>query len=88
MRGVSGIRFNKLGFVMKKNYLISWLGDDRATAYFGKSFALRADVLALVLTGQGTLADIARRRGVSRQAAHRQAVRARQVYGPPTSTAG
>jgi len=73
---------------MRTNHLISWLSDNRAKAYFGKSFALKADVLALALTGKGTLAEIARRRGVSRQAAHRQAVLARQVYGPSTSTAG
>jgi len=73
---------------MKKDHLVNWLSDDRATLYFGGSFGLRADVLAHVLTGQGTLADIARRRGVTRQAAHRHAVRAREVYGPPTSTAG
>jgi transposase-like protein len=72
---------------MKNENLIQWLTDEKSTAFFGKSFAIRADVLAQILTGSGTLADIARRHGVSRQATQKHAKRARQIYfEPPSAT--
>jgi len=68
---------------MKTNHLLDWLTDDRAAAYFGKSFSIRADVLALTITGTGTLADIARKHGVSRQAVQKHAAKARRIYFDP-----
>ena len=38
---------------MKNDNLIQWLADGKSAAYFGKSFSIRADVLASVITGQG-----------------------------------
>jgi transposase-like protein len=66
--------------------LIQWLADEKSTAYFGGSFSIRADVLASVITGQGNLAEIGRKHGVSRQAVHRHAVKARAIYFPPSTS--
>lgn len=62
------------------NHLIQWLTDEKSAAFFGRAFTIKADVLAHLLTGDGTLADIGRRRGISRQAVHRHAVKARKIY--------
>ena len=68
----------------KNDNLIAWLNDPRTAAFFGRAFTIKADVLAHLLTGDGTLADIGRRRGISRQAVHKQAVKARQIFFPPS----
>lgn len=65
--------------------LTAWLSDPRGQDYFGRTFAVRAAVLAHLLTGEGTLADVAREHGVSRQAVHRHYRRAVKVYGPPST---
>lgn len=65
---------------MKNQNLIKWLTGDKAADYFGKSFSIRADVLAQMLTGSGSLADIARRHGVSRQAVQKHAKQAHRIY--------
>jgi AcrR family transcriptional regulator len=44
-------------------------------------------VLEHLITGQGTLAEIGRRYGVSRQSIHRHFRKAKAIYGQP-STAG
>jgi predicted transcriptional regulator len=68
---------------MKNENLIQWLTAEKSAVYFGKSFAIRADVLAQILTGTGTLADIARHHGVSRQAVQKHAKQARRIYFEP-----
>ena len=60
------------------NNLVQWLTNPLASAYFGRAFALKADVLAGVITG-ANLAEIAKRHGVTRQAATMQAIRARKM---------
>jgi len=71
---------------MKKDNLIRWLADEKSAAYFGKSFSIRADVLAHLIAGTGgSLADIARRHGVSRQSAHRHFRQALAIYGQPST---
>jgi hypothetical protein len=42
------------------NHILEWLTDAKSSAYFGRAFQVKADILALILTGTGTLADIAR----------------------------
>ena len=66
---------------MKNENLIKWLTDQRADEYFGASFALRFAVLAAVVSGNGTIAAVGRRHGVSKQAAHRHAAKARRIFG-------
>jgi AraC-like DNA-binding protein len=68
----------------KNNNLTAWLSDPRGEKYFGRTFAVRAAVLAHLLTGTGTLADVAREHGVSRQAVHRHFRRALAIYGAST----
>jgi transcriptional regulator of acetoin/glycerol metabolism len=70
---------------MRNNHLAEWLADKRGEAYFGRTFAVRASVLAHLLTGEGSLADVAREHGVSRQAIHKHYRRAVKVYGPPST---
>jgi hypothetical protein len=70
---------------MKNSNLIEWLSDKKSVAYFGKSFAIRADVLAHLITGDGSLAEIGRQHGVSRQAVQKHAVKARTIYFEPTT---
>ena len=67
---------------MKPDYLSAWLRDSRTRAYFGGTFQLRADVLGALLVG-GNLSEIARRHGVSKQAAHRHAVDAKRFFFVP-----
>lgn len=60
--------------------LARWLTDARTAEYFGgDTFRLRADVLAAVIIG-GNLAAVARQHGVSKQAAWKQAQRARAAF--------
>ena len=60
--------------------LAEWLTYPGAEQYFGAPTMLRLDVLACVV-GQGSLAAVARRYGVSRQYAHRHAKAARKAFG-------
>jgi hypothetical protein len=66
-----------------ENNLAEWLTDSKAAAYFGRTFAVRADVLAHFITGTGTLADIGRKHGVSRQAVQKHAKKAQRIYFEP-----
>ena len=66
------------------DYLVRWLSDDRARAYFGPHFAVKVDVLLHVLNGTGgSLADIAREHGISRQAVRKHRQRAWRIYVAP-----
>ena len=64
----------------KPDNLAAWLTDPRTAKFFGRSFLVRADVLAHLLTGRGTLSDIGRVHGLSRQAVHKHARQARQIF--------
>jgi len=61
--------------------LETWLADPRADAYFGRRFVFKSDVLAQVVSGSGTLAEIGRRHNASRQAAYKHAAAARRIFG-------
>lgn len=60
--------------------LTAWLSDPRTAEFFGESFALKAEVLACLIQ-RGNLAEVARRRRVSRSATSKQARRARTIFG-------
>jgi hypothetical protein len=67
--------------------LIDRLTDERAILYFGRSgrsWALRAEVLAQIQTGSRSLSAIAREYHVSKQAVSKIAKRARGIYGETT----
>ena len=65
----------------REGNLAQWLSDPRTAEYFGgETFKLRANVLAAVITG-GNLAAVGRLHGVSKQAAWKQAQRARAAFG-------
>lgn len=66
---------------MKQTHLTEWLTDKRADHYFGKSFAFRFAVLAQVVSGIGTLTEVARQHGVSKQSASKHAIKAREIFG-------
>ena len=72
---------------MQNDNLKQWLTDPRTAEYFGKTFKLRADVLAAVIAG-GNLAEIARQHGVSRAAASKQARRATAIFARQPTVAG
>lgn len=66
---------------MKKNNLESWLKDKRMDAYLGRRACFKLTVLAAVISGDETLASVARRYGTSRQAAGKHAANARRIFG-------
>lgn len=61
--------------------LAAWLTHPAADAWFGKSFPSKFTILAHVVSGHGTQADVARQLGVSKQYVSRQCARARTVFG-------
>jgi hypothetical protein len=65
----------------KKTNLEKWLGDPRATEFFGRAFSVKADVLFHLVSGRDTLPAIAARYSVSRQAIHKHVKRARLLFG-------
>jgi hypothetical protein len=65
--------------------LIKFLRSAQADAYFGKTFLLRADVLAHHLSGQGTLTVLAIKHRVTKSAMTRHARRAREIFGEPNT---
>jgi hypothetical protein len=60
--------------------LAHWLTDARMAEFMGRGFQLKFDVLEHLQTGKGTLAEIARKHGVSKQAAQQQAARAVRIF--------
>jgi hypothetical protein len=60
------------------DYLKDWMTSDAVLSYFGRPFALKADVLATLLTG-GNLSDVARKYGVTRGAVSKQGRRAKEI---------
>ncbi len=66
--------------------LLQWLTDPRGRKFFGRAFEIKSSVLVHVLTGEGSLAEIAATHGVSRQAVHWHAVKARKIYVKLTLT--
>jgi hypothetical protein len=66
---------------LKHDALNQWLMHPGAPMYFGREFRTKLKVLAHLLSGQNTIAGIARSEGVTRQAAHKHLVRARRAFG-------
>ena len=64
--------------------LARWITDERAEKFFGRPFKIKAAILVHMITGEGSLADIARQNGISRQAVHEHARHAREIYFPPS----
>jgi hypothetical protein len=65
---------------MKREKLNQWLLDENAARFLGRHVQIKIDVLALLLTGKGTLAAIARKRNVSRQAVQKHFRTACAIY--------
>jgi hypothetical protein len=61
--------------------LAAWLTDPRSADYFGHGFTLKVDVLAALIRGDETLTSVAARHGVTKEAACKQARRARATFG-------
>lgn len=72
--------FNGL-YKAPRSHLAKWLRHPGAEVYLGSHVSLKLKVLAHVVSGEGSLAAIARRFNVSRQACHFQAVAARAAFG-------
>ena len=69
--------------------LANWLSDARAILYFGRAFQIKAAVLVHLISGKGSLGEIARQHNVGRNAITRYAKNARKYYpGISTSNAG
>jgi hypothetical protein len=61
-----------------------WMTDRRAQEYFGPHYALKADVLACIISN-GCLADVARKHDVSPQAVTRHAKAVRRIFASTKS---
>jgi hypothetical protein len=65
--------------------LITWLTAPQAVAYYGADFGTKTAVLAMLVSGQGDVAALAKERGVTRQAIHHHLQRARKIWMRPSS---
>lgn len=65
----------------RRDALAAWLEHPGAPTYFGREFRTKLKVLAHLVSGQNTIASIARSEGITRQAAHKHLVRARRAFG-------
>jgi hypothetical protein len=65
------------------NKLAEFLADKRTLEFFGPGFALKADILASMIRGdgRGCLTRIAKLHSVTRSAASAQARRAQAIFG-------
>lgn len=63
------------------NCLPSWLRDARVLAFLGRALEIKLRVLALAITGSGSVTSIARDFGISRQAIERHVRRCRSAFG-------
>jgi AraC-like DNA-binding protein len=63
------------------SYLISSLCDERAVRYYGRSWALRTEILARMKIGTPSLYALATEYGVSRQYVSKLFKEARAIYG-------
>lgn len=64
---------------VKQKNAVEFLTDRRTLEFFGDAFALKAEVLTAILTG-ASLADVALRNGVTREAVYKQARKARRIF--------
>ena len=68
----------------RESGLIELLCNEKGRRYFGRGWALRAEVLAAIQTGSRSLYSISAEYHVSRQAVSKIAKRARGIYGTTT----
>ena len=61
--------------------LISLLCSENGRRYFGRAFALKAEILSAMQAGSRSQSSIAAEYGVSKQAVGRLAKKARAIYG-------
>jgi len=54
------------------NHIIEWLSSPEAAAYFGAAFALKSAVLAHIVTGDGSLSEIATTHSITLSAVYKQ----------------
>jgi hypothetical protein len=74
-------RLEKAGSqVARESNLIHWLSLPGMAEYMGATFELRAAVLCALITGEN-LSSLARRHGVTRAAASKQARLAKSIFG-------
>jgi hypothetical protein len=64
-----------------KTNLELWYADKRVAEFLGPTFSLKMDILVHLNAGRGTLAAIARRHSVSRQAVAKLAKKSRKLFG-------
>lgn len=64
-----------------EGHLVEWINHPGFVVYLGRSSAFKLEVLATIASKSGTLASVARRYSVTRQAAHQQAKKARIAFG-------
>ena len=61
--------------------ILAWLGDSRFDRYVGRRTCFKLAVLAAILSGNESLASVARRYGTTRQAAAKHSAAARKIFG-------
>lgn len=69
-----------------QSHLLKLLTDPRFDEYLGRRACFKLAVLAHQISGEGTLAGVARKYGVTRQAAFKHATDAKRIFceGKPT----
>jgi hypothetical protein len=67
---------------MNNDNLINWLTDSRSAEYFGRTFAIRADLLANLITGRGSVAEIAKEYSISLAAVYKHRKMALAIFQP------
>ena len=78
-------RLEKASQGARESNLLCFLSDPRSEEFFGRPFQIKSAVLAHLLTGDGSLAELARKLGTSRQLVHWHASRAMKIYFSPSS---
>jgi hypothetical protein len=65
---------------MKKNHIQAWLTNAAVSEYMGRTAGIKLAVLLHLMSGEGSLVEIARRFSVSRQALTKHVQLARQIF--------
>jgi hypothetical protein len=68
----------------RESGLIELLCNEKGRRYFGRAFALKAEILSAMRSGYRSQSSIAGEYGVSKQAVGRLVKKARAIYGPAT----
>jgi hypothetical protein len=77
-------RLEKVGSQGRDSGLIELLCNENGRRYFGRAFALKAEILSAMRAGSRSQSSIATEYGVSKQAVGRLARKARVIYGTAT----